>query len=66
MQWSAAPGAGFTEAGVEPWLPFGTGPDVESQREDPGSILSLCRDLLATRREREELRSGAYESLPAR
>jgi alpha-glucosidase len=65
MRWSAGPGHGFTEEGVEPWLPFGSGPDVESQRDDPGSILCLCRDLLAARRERDDLRSGAYESLPA-
>ncbi len=41
------------------------GPDVESQRDDPDSVLSLCRDLLAARREREDLRSGAYASLPS-
>ena len=65
MRWSGEPGHGFTAEGVEPWLPFGSGPDVESQREDPGSVLTLTRDLLAARREREELRSGSYASLPA-
>ena len=65
MRWSGDPGHGFTSEGVEPWLPFGTGPDVESQRDDPDSVLSLCRDLLAARREREDLRSGAYASLPS-
>ena len=63
MRWTADPGHGFTRAGVEPWLPFGTGPDVESQRDDPASILTLCRDLLAARRERDDLRSGSYASL---
>ena len=28
-------------------------------------MLSFCRDLLAARREREDLRSGAYASLPS-
>jgi len=65
MRWSAGPGHGFTSDGAEPWLPFGTGPDVESQRDDPDSTLSLCRALLAARREREELRSGAYASMSA-
>ena len=36
MQWSAEPGAGFTEAGVEPWLPFGDteAHNVAAQRDD--------------------------------
>ena len=40
MPWSAAPGAGFTDAGVEPWLPFGdlAACNVHDQRRDPGSI----------------------------
>jgi alpha-glucosidase len=65
MRWSGEPGHGFTHEGVEPWLPFGRGPDVESQRDDPASILSLTRSLLAARRERDDLRSGVYASLPA-
>jgi alpha-glucosidase len=65
MRWTSDPGHGFTREGVEPWLPFGTGPDVEAQRDDPGSILTLCRDLLAARREREDLRAGSYASLPS-
>ncbi len=65
MRWSDEPGVGFTSEGVEPWLPFGSGPDVASQRDDPGSILTLCRDLLAVRRERDDLRAGAYASLPS-
>ena len=39
--------------------------NVAAQREDPGSILHLVRDLIALRREREDLRGGAYETLPA-
>ena len=57
MQWSAEPGAGFTDGGVEPWLPFGdTGAhNVADQRDDPGSTLHLVRDLIALRRERADL-----------
>jgi alpha-glucosidase len=67
MQWSAAEGAGFTEPGAEPWLPLGDHRvrNVESQRDDPGSILSLARDLIALRRRLPELRTGTYEQLPA-
>jgi alpha-glucosidase len=63
MQWTAA--GGFTQAGREPWLPMGDAGvcNVADQRDDPGSILHLCRDLIALRREREDLHSGAYESL---
>jgi alpha-glucosidase len=65
MRWSDEPGLGFTRDGVEPWLPFGSGPDVASQRDDPDSILTLCRDLLAARREHDDLRQGSYASLPS-
>jgi len=65
MRWSNEPGHGFTREGVEPWLPFGSGPDVAAQRDDPGSILRLCRDLLALRRERPDLRQAPYASLPS-
>ena len=62
MPWSPAPGRGFTGAAVEPWLPFGPeSPNVEEQRADPGSTLNLCRDLIALRRSRADLSSGAYE-----
>jgi alpha-glucosidase len=62
MPWDPAPGAGFTAPGVEPWLPMGdaAGGSVAEQRRDEGSVLHLCRDLLSLRRERSDLRSGAY------
>jgi alpha-glucosidase len=45
-----------------PWLPLGDGVrSVAEQREDPGSTLSLCRQLIALRRSRPELASGSYE-----
>jgi alpha-glucosidase len=66
MQWTAAPGAGFTDAGVEPWLPFGDlSCNVEDQRTDPDSFLSLCRDLIGVRDALPDLRAGAYASLDA-
>jgi alpha-glucosidase len=65
MQWSPADGAGFTEAGAEPWLPLGAhrARNVEDQRRDPDSILCFCRELIALRRTRSDLRTGAYREL---
>jgi alpha-glucosidase len=67
MPWSAEPGAGFTAPGVEPWLPFGDlrAANVADQRDDPGSLLHLCRDLIALRRRDAGLRTGGYAPLPA-
>jgi len=66
MPWTAAPGAGFTAAGVEPWLPFGDlTANVADQRADAGSVLHLVRDLIALRRADDALRAGAYAELPA-
>ena len=63
MQWTSD--GGFSSADVEPWLPMGDAAarNVADQREDPDSILHLCRDLIGLRRDREDLRSGAYERL---
>ena len=67
MHWSAEPGAGFTEAGVEPWLPFGDteAHNVAAQRDDAGSTLHFTRDLIALRRAAADLTGGSYASLPA-
>jgi alpha-glucosidase len=67
MPWSDEPGGGFTAADAAPWLPFGdlATYNVAAQRDDGGSILHLVRDLIALRRRREDLRGGAYETLPA-
>jgi alpha-glucosidase len=50
MQWDASPAGGFTTG--EPWLPAvdAERTNVEAQREDPRSMLSLVRDLLTLRR----------------
>ena len=51
----------------DPWLPFARDVDsVATQRADPGSFLSYCRDLIARRRQNPELLAGAYETLFAR
>ncbi len=63
MQWSPEAGAGFTEPGVEPWLPLGDARacNVAEQDGDADSTLTLCRDLIALRRGL----TGPYERLPA-
>ena len=66
MQWSPAPGGGFTsDPGVEPWLPYGdfASCNVEDERHDPGSMLALCRDLIGLRDAVPELRSGDYATI---
>lgn len=67
MPWGPEPGGGFAEPGVEPWLPLGhrAGRSAAEQREDPGSALTLTRDLIALRRRSPDLRAGAYERLEA-
>jgi alpha-glucosidase len=64
MQWDRLPNAGFTTG--EPWLPVGpdfTTENVAAQREDPHSMLTLHRRLLALRRSRA-LTGGQYGWLP--
>jgi alpha-glucosidase len=66
MQWDAAPNAGFTSG--EPWLPIAGDyrrVNVHEQREDPGSILSLYRRLIALRRGEPALEVGRFEACPA-
>jgi alpha-glucosidase len=65
MVWRDEEGAGFTQPGVEPWLPIGSrGRNVADQREDPESILALTRALIALRKHRRLLH-GAYEPVEA-
>ena len=61
MHWTAEPKGGFTTG--EPWLPLGDTRrhNVETQREDPGSILNQTRELIALKK---RLR-GPYQSLPS-
>lgn len=65
MQWSADPGAGFTDS-PEPWLPVGRDyaeRNVEAQLADPDSLLNLYRRLLQLRRGSAALRRGAYRTV---
>jgi alpha-glucosidase len=66
MQWTDEPGAGFTPNGTEPWLPIGDTQacNVADQRRDTTSTLHLVRDLIALRHRRDDLRAGAYASVP--
>jgi alpha-glucosidase len=66
MQWTSAPGAGFTDA-ADTWLPLGDAGarNVADQRADRGSVLHLVRDLIALRRDRADLHAGGYATLPA-
>ena len=65
MPWTGGPNGAFSPPGVEPWLPIGDPGElnVEYQRADSGSILHLCRDLIALRRGRDDLRSGGYAAV---
>ncbi|MEH3146921.1 MAG: alpha-amylase family glycosyl hydrolase [Methylobacterium frigidaeris] len=66
MQWDATPNAGFSS--VDPWLPLdpqAATRNVESLRDDPGSILTLYRRLLTLRRERAALSVGSYRQIDA-
>ena len=69
MPWNAEKHAGFSHAGTpELWLPLH--PDsplinVASQRDDPSSVLSSYRRMLALRRRSPALSGGHLELLPA-
>jgi alpha-glucosidase len=64
MQWTPGPRAGFST--VEPWLPLDPQAEtrnVEVLRDDPASILTLHRRLIALRREHPALSIGAYRAV---
>jgi alpha-glucosidase len=67
MQWSAAQYAGFSS--VPPWLPLGHDyeeqANVEAQQQDPSSMLSLYRRLLALRKAEPALSVGTYRPVVA-
>lgn len=66
MQWDESPNAGFT-AGT-PWLPLGDdwrSRNVAAEAEDPNSILSLHRRLIALRQSQRALMTGSYNAIPA-
>ncbi len=66
MQWDAGANAGFTTA--TPWLPLADdyrAVNVAAQREDPASMLSLYRRLIALRQSEPALMVGRYQPVPA-
>jgi alpha-glucosidase len=66
MAWDMSPGAGFSEA--QPWLPLHAGhatANVEALAEDPRSILSLYRGLIASRRTDKALSVGDLKLVEA-
>jgi alpha-glucosidase len=66
MPWDLGPSAGFTTG--EPWLPLNGDwktRNVAIQGADPGSMLSLYRDLLALRRSSPALSLGDYAEVAA-
>jgi alpha-glucosidase len=67
MQWEASPSGGFTADGVKPWLPVGDAAarNVADQRQDPASVLSFCRNLLAVRRAELGFQVAGYEIVAA-
>jgi alpha-glucosidase len=66
MQWSREKNAGFSDG--EPWLPIAGDyirMNVESERDDPGSMLTLYSQLIKVRRGESALAVGQFEPLEA-
>lgn len=66
MPWDGSAAGGFTNA--TPWLPVGEenlARNVEAQRDDPDSMLTLHRRLIGLRREEPALAIGDYRPVPA-
>lgn len=67
MQWDSSPGAGFSDAGVAPWLPIQGNHrevNVESQTGEPDSLLEWYRTLLRLRRAHPALHAGDLRLRP--
>jgi glycosidase len=63
MQWSREMHAGFST--VEPWLPVGKSAhmrNVDTERDNPDSFLSLYQRLLSLRSQHSVLRTGSLET----
>lgn len=67
MQWSNAPNAGFSPPEIQPWLPVhpnhAVGVSVAAQQDDPASLLTFYRRMLALRRNTPALIAGDYQVL---
>jgi alpha-glucosidase len=67
MPWSNSAGGGFTEPGVETWLPMDDPArcNVADQQRDPDSALSFTKRAMARRAGSDDLAVGAYRSVPS-
>lgn len=66
MQWDTSRNAGFTTG--RPWLPVAADYpiyNVETERNDPNSMLTLFRELVALRRSSPALSVGNYRDIPS-
>ena len=61
--WTLAPGRGFTTG--TPWLPVGDDPPLSAQADDPSSMVSLYRRLIALRRAHPALLAGELTHVTA-
>ncbi len=67
MQWDNSSNAGFTAAGVTPWLPLAEDypqRNVARQEQEPTSMLKFYRALTSLRRAEPALSVGDYTSVP--
>jgi glycosidase len=69
MQWTSGPNAGFSASDTpQLWLPLSDNYEqvnVETELQDPHSLLNLYRKLLAYRRSTPALQRGSYRPLDA-
>jgi alpha-glucosidase len=68
MQWDSSPNAGFSPPDVTPWLPVAENYkwiNVEQQKDQPDSMLTFTRRLIALRQQSQALLRGSYRSLEA-
>jgi glycosidase len=66
MQWDGSDGGGFTNNGAASWLPINSiapGGDVQSQAEDPDSLLSFYKEILHLRSTYSHLSGGPLSLL---
>jgi alpha-glucosidase len=63
IPWTAAADHGWPAEPWLPWPPHASERSVEAQRDDPGSVLELARELLALRRASPALRGGSLRLL---
>lgn len=66
FQWDATETAGFTDAGVEPWLPLAKRHEVENvavEEADSDSVLALYRRAIAYRNDSDALRRGDFQEV---